>query len=155
MMSLGDKEKENKEKSPGDMSFRPLAWNSSHGERCLAWAPPAAQLLTVLPHVPLLSTVLPPVPLLQAELEVLVKRLGGVTHQNPGASTTYLVAAQPSGHNYDIYARDNRQDIFTLAWLQECLEQGRLREQLPRHVWHLCAMVGGGWWAEMGWGGVL
>jgi hypothetical protein len=83
-------------------------------------------------------------PAAQRELESLVKRLGGVTHQNAGLNTTYLVAAEPGGYKYKGQVEGDRQDILAVGWLQECLEQGRLVEHMPRHLLHLCAMVGGG-----------
>lgn len=81
-----------------------------------------------------------------------MKQLGGVTHQNAGSNTTYLVAAEPGGYKYDGQVGGDRQDILAVGWLQECLAEGRLLEQMPRHLLHLCAMVGSCRGGVEGWG---
>ncbi|PRW39278.1 dynamin-related GTPase isoform A [Chlorella sorokiniana] len=70
-----------------------------------------------------------------AELQALVKRLGGKTSISLIPSVTHILAGQDD-KSLDRLKRDDR-DVICVAWLLQCEREGRLAPLRPRHYLHM------------------
>lgn len=62
---------------------------------------------------------------------------GGATSEFWHESVTHSIAANAQGQKYD--AACAKGDVYTIAWLKECIREGRVIDIRPRHRLHLAA----------------